>query len=172
MAQQSNVTRDIPTEDNTPVVTKSFTDLRDKDLVNLVVNLTDDAEIQHAVFPLIYRIIIYYYHYYYHLFQFDLKKEFAFPNFWSTICDNDSQEFKMRVSKTILESEEAIKKHAERLTDATMEAIAEHQSPPPFPPGSYSLFLSFFSSCTRWNASIIQCNPMLEVTPKNQLPNT
>lgn len=96
-----------------------------------------------------------------------IYKEFAFHNFWPTICENVSHESKEKASKLILESEEAITKHAELITAATMEAIAKHHSPPS---GSYHLLLSFFSLCTRWNATIMQCNPPLELLPINKLP--
>lgn len=101
-----------------------------------------------------------------------ILKEFAFHNFWSTICEQDtpSDELKLHTSKIILQNEEPIKKYAKRLTDATMDIITNQQPSLLLPAGYDSLFLSFFTSCIQWNAKMIQSNPRLELLPRNQIP--
>lgn len=138
-----------------------FKDLRDNDLTNLVFSMTDDDNVQSVLFPLLSRI--------------------AFNEFWSLVLEDDSTDQRVRYSKLITEKDEKVvslcvnklrsalttilKNLQRQLTDCDISHLVDSSG------SSYQQELcDFFDGCTRWNAAMTLCDPVLELLPKSRLP--
>lgn len=54
----NNVMRELPLHDRITAFADNFKELRDRDLANLMIELTDNTELQNAVRPLISSILL------------------------------------------------------------------------------------------------------------------